>query len=112
MPRPEWTREVEQRLRAAPGLGVRDLAREMGRHPVSLASAYRAATGEAPSEAAARFRVERAAHLLRETKEAPARIALEAGFCDQSHMIRTFRRLIGRLPSAVRADAAWMRASV
>ena len=112
VPRPDWTREVERRLRADPGLGVRDLAREIGRHPVWLASAYRAATGEAPSEAAARFRVERAAHLLRESEEAPAAIALEAGFCDQSHMIRTFRRLIGRLPSAVRADAASMRPGI
>jgi AraC-like DNA-binding protein len=112
IPRPDWTREAERRLRADPGLAVRDLARQIGRHPVWLASAYRAATGETPSEAAARFRVERAAHLLRETAEAPAAIALEAGFCDQSHMIRTFRRLIGRLPSAVRADAAWMRPSV
>lgn len=112
VPRPDWTRDAERRLRADPGLAVQALARDVGRHPVWLASAYRAATGEAPSEAAARFRVERAAHLLRETDGAPAQIALEAGFCDQSHMIRTFRRLLGRLPSAVRADAAMMRPSV
>ena len=110
--RPGWTYEVERRLRAEPGLGLMDLAREIGRHPAWMGPAYRRATGEAPSEAAARFRVERAAHLLRETDEAPAQIAIDAGFCDQSHMIRTFRRVVGRLPSAVRADAAWMRPSV
>jgi AraC family transcriptional regulator len=107
--RPEWMRQVERRLRAAPGLSVRDLATEVGRHPVWLGAAYRRVAGEAPSEAAARFRVEAAARLLRETDETPARIAVEAGFCDQSHMIRTFRRLMGRLPSAVRADAARLR---
>ena len=110
--RAEWTSEAEQRLRADPGLSVRDLAREMELHPVWLGSAYRRATGEPPSHAAARFRVERAARLLRETDEPPVQIAHDAGFCDQSHMIRTFRRVIGRLPSAVRADAAWMRPSV
>ena len=30
-----------------------------------------------------------------------ASIALEAGFCDQSHMNRTFRRVLGRSPAAV-----------
>lgn len=110
--RPDWTYEAERRLRSAPDLSVRDLAGHLGLHPAWLGSAYRRATGEAPSQAAARFRVERAAHLLRETDELPARIAQDAGFCDQSHMIRTFRRVIGRLPSAVRADAAWMRPSV
>lgn len=110
-PRAGWIAEVEQRLRNNPGEGVGALARHVGRHPAWLGSAYRRATGEAPSEAAARFRVERAARLLRETDEPPAEIATEAGFCDQSHMIRTFRRLLGRLPSAVRADAAAMRPS-
>ncbi|HYE45246.1 MAG TPA: AraC family transcriptional regulator [Caulobacter sp.] len=107
--RAQWTQQVERRLRDDPALRVRDLAREVGRHPAWLGSAYRRATGEALSEAAARFRVETAARLLRETHEPPAGVAAEAGFCDQSHMIRTFRRLLGRAPSAVRADAAWMR---
>jgi AraC-like DNA-binding protein len=107
--RPAWTGLVEQRLREDPALKVADLAREADRHPAWLGPGYRRVMGEGPAEAAARFRVERAARLLRETDEAPALIAAEAGFCDQSHMIRTFRRLLGRLPSSVRADRAWMR---
>jgi transcriptional regulator GlxA family with amidase domain len=43
-------------------------------------------------ETAARFRVERAARALRETNHPCAYIAHEAGFCDQSHMNRSFRR--------------------
>lgn len=31
-------------------------------------------------------------------------IALESGFCDQSHMNRTFRRVLGRSPLEVRED--------
>lgn len=48
--------------------------------------------------------VERAARLLRETDESCAGIALEAGFRDQSHMSRVFRRVLGRSPSVVRED--------
>jgi transcriptional regulator GlxA family with amidase domain len=60
-------------------------------------------------ETAARFRVERAARSLRETNHACAYIAHEAGFCDQSHMNRTFRRSLGRTPSEVRDDRAVFR---
>jgi len=47
--------------------------------------------------------------LLRETNEPFASVALDAGFCDQSHMNRTFRRLLGRPPSAVRKDRERIR---
>jgi transcriptional regulator GlxA family with amidase domain len=57
----------------------------------------------------ARFRVERCARLLRETDLPFAYIATDAGFCDQSPMIRTFRRVLGRLPSAVREDKEHFR---
>jgi hypothetical protein len=48
---------------------------------------------------------------IAESDEEAAHIAASAGFCDQSHMIRTFNRILGRLPSAVRADRAFMRRS-
>jgi AraC-like DNA-binding protein len=104
-----WTAEVGRRLRADPGVSVRDLAREAGRHPAWLGTGYRRATGESLAAAAARFRVERAACLLRETDLTPAQVAADAGFCDQSHMSRSFRRLLGRLPSQVRADRCRFR---
>ncbi len=105
-----WIAEAGRRLRQTPHLKVGDLAREVGRHPAWLGGAYRRATGESLAAAAARFRVERAAWLLRETDCPPAQAAAEAGFCDQSHMSRTFRRVLGRLPSSVRADREGFRA--
>ena len=107
--RPGWVDEIDRRLRDDPTSKVQDVAREIGRHPVWLGVAYRRAIGEGLPEAAARFRVEHAARLLRETDETTALIAATAGFCDQSHMIRSFRRVLGRLPSAVRSDRAYMR---
>jgi AraC-like DNA-binding protein len=99
-----WVGTVMRRLRNDTTLRVRDLARGVDRHPSWIGSAYRRATGEGLPETAARFRVERAANLLRETDQPYARVAVEAGFCDQSHMNRTFRRVLGRSPTEVRED--------
>jgi AraC family transcriptional regulator len=108
-PAADWTAEVTRLLRDRPGLTAGDLARRVKRHPAWLGSAYQAATGEGLATAGSRFRMEHAAWLLRETDLAPAHVAADAGFCDQSHMSRTFRRLLGRLPSSVRADRLGFR---
>jgi AraC-like DNA-binding protein len=104
-----WIDAVSRRLRQDPSLRVHQLAGEVGRHPSWLGSAYRRATGEGLMAAAARFRVEHASRLLRETDQPYACIALEAGFCDQSHMNRSFRRVVGRAPTAVRCDRISLR---
>lgn len=104
-----WLEAIAGRLGQDASLKVSDLAREVGRHPSWLGTAYRRAVGEGLAETAARFRVERAARLLRETDMPAASVAAEAGFCDQSHMSRTFRRVLGRLPSAVRDDRRGFR---
>jgi len=106
---PGWVHVIHRQLRNDTTLTVNDLARTVGRHPSWLGTAYRQATGEGPMETAARFRVERAARSLRETNHACAYIAHESGFCDQSHMNRTFRRLLGRAPFEVRDDRAAFR---
>ena len=99
-----WIGTINRRLREDTTLSISDLAREISRHPSWVGSAYKQATGEGLQEAAARFRVERATRLLRETVQPYAAIALDAGFCDQSHMNRTFRRVLGRSPAAVRQE--------
>jgi AraC-like DNA-binding protein len=108
-PPPPWVGTVAERLTEERSPSVSALAREVERHPAWLGTAYRQATGERISETLARHRVERAAQLLRESDRPAALIALEAGFCDQSHMSRTFRRLLGRSPSSVRAERATIR---
>lgn len=106
---PGWTRLIEQRLRTGAVVSVTSLANELGRHPSWLGTAYRQAMGEGILNTAARLRVERAALLLRETDLSYAQVAADAGFCDQSHMNRTFRRVLGRVPSALRQDGQGFR---
>ncbi|PCC68145.1 AraC-type DNA-binding protein [Nannocystis exedens] len=104
MRRPAWLDAVEARLDTAAPPSTTDLARELGLNPAWLAQAYRAAIGEGIGETVRRKRVELATSLLRGSDAPAAEIAVAAGFCDQSHMIRAFRSLIGRTPSQVRAE--------
>lgn len=106
---PDWLGDITRRLKDDPARKVSDLAQEAGLHPSWLGAAYRRAAGEGLMDTAARFRVERAARALRETDLPFASIATDAGFCDQSHMIRTFRRVLGRLPTTVREDKKHFR---
>jgi AraC family transcriptional regulator len=99
-----WIGDIARRLREDASLKISDLATGIRRHPSWVGSAYRHAIGEGLQETAARLRVERATCLLRETGQSLSAIALEAGFCDQSHMNRTFRRVLGRSPASVRKE--------
>jgi len=107
--RPDWLDHITRCLRDDPSRRVSELARAAGLHPSWLGTAYKRAAGEGLMDTVARVRVEHAARLLRETDLPLAYIATDAGFCDQSHMIRTFRRVLGRLPSAVRRDKGHFR---
>ena len=81
-----------------------EVARSLDLNVHYLARAYRAAVGEGIHESARRRRVERAAILLRRTDTPLVEVALSSGFCDQSHMNRCFRAVLGRTPVAVRAE--------
>jgi AraC family transcriptional regulator len=109
-PASTWFDTVTNGLRADPSRRIADLAREVRRSPAWIGPAYRSRAGEGLQEVASRFRVERATQLLRESDETLCAIAIEAGFSDQSHMTRTFRRVLGRLPTAVRKDRQFFRA--
>jgi AraC family transcriptional regulator len=107
-----WISTIARRLNEDTTLKIGELAIEARRHPSWVGSAYRQATGEALQETASRLRVERATRLLRETGQPFSSIALEAGFCDQSHMNRTFRRVLGRSPAVVREERRDFRLSI
>lgn len=91
---------------AAAGSGAAGPARGRCLHPAWIARSYRAAAGEGLREALRRSRVEAAVRQLRESSAPLAEIAVAAGFCDQSHMNRSFRRVVGRTPLEVRREAA------
>lgn len=102
--RPDWIDKIDHALRSETGPSAKELGVLAQRHPFWLGAAYAKAKGESLQRTVARLRVEKASRLLRETADSGAAIAADAGFFDQSHMIRTFKRILGRTPSAVRAD--------
>src|SRR5262249_28347584 len=83
-------------------LEVRQLAEEVGAHPVHLARVFREAWGCSPGELIRWRRIDRAAYLLRRSRLSGAEIAAAVGFVDQSHLIRAFRVMYGVSPEAYR----------
>jgi AraC family transcriptional regulator len=104
---PLWGERVK--LLLGTEVGTREIARVTSLNSAWLARAYRAWRGEGMAETVRRLRVERAALLLRGGVDALADIAIAAGFCDQSHMNRAFRAVLGRTPLEVRREEALLR---
>jgi AraC family transcriptional regulator len=103
-PHPAWADQVEDWLEEE--AATRAIADDVARHPAWLARAYRAWRGEGMGETVRRRRVERATLRLRGSLAPIADVAAECGFCDQSHMNRAFRIVLGRTPLEVRREAA------
>jgi AraC family transcriptional regulator len=91
---------VEGDLANAPTLSA--LARDIGVHPAHLARIFRAARGESLGAYVRRRRIEEADRALATTDRPLAEIAAAAGFCDQAHFTRVYRRHFGSSPGARR----------
>jgi AraC family transcriptional regulator len=104
---PPWLERVREILnasgRAPPSLS--GLAAEAGVHPGYLAAAFRQHFGCSVGDYARRRRVLLACRQLTETDRPLAAIACDAGFADQSHFTRTFRRIVGVTPAVYRRAA-------
>jgi AraC-like DNA-binding protein len=89
---------------AAADLSADDLAAAAGCSRYAAYRAFRQVYGLAPSEYQRQLRV-RAARRLLSRGVSPAAAAAEAGFADQAHLTRWFRRSYGITPGAYRAAA-------
>jgi len=83
----------------------RVLAEFAGLSPWYFVRAFKQTAGVSPHRFLLQSRVERVKHLLVETELPLAQIAIAAGFGDQSHCTRWFRKLVGITPSRFR----WLR---
>jgi AraC family transcriptional regulator len=98
-----WLDRVRDLLHDEPGpRALADLAREVGRHPIYLARAFRARFGTSVGEYARCLRVERARRLLHHRSLSLSEVAARAGYSDQSHLTRDFRRSFGQSPGSYR----------
>jgi len=101
--RPPWVSRIidmiESDLARAPTLS--QLAAEIGLHPAHFSRAFRKTCGETLGEYVRRRRVEQA-DLALGSDLSLAEIAAQAGFSDQAHFTRVFRRHFGVSPGARR----------
>ena len=101
---PAWLLEVQELLhtRFRERLDFRELATAAGVQPATLARAFRRHFRSSPGEYQRTLRVRWAAERLTRSTLPIGRIALQAGFSDQSHLTREFRRRMGLPPAAFR----------
>jgi AraC family transcriptional regulator len=106
-PRPSWLGSAEEFLRARIGdpVGLSELAAAVGVNPAHLARVFRARHGVSVGEYGRRLRLDWAAAEVARDDRPIAAIAAEAGFADQSHFTRLFRRHVGTTPARFREEA-------
>ncbi|MBC7917932.1 MAG: AraC family transcriptional regulator [Rhodoferax sp.] len=92
---------VDNRLGDA-HLSVRDLAQQLGCTPDYLSRLFFQTTGEHLMKFINRLRMERAAHLLRETELTAKEVAWACGFSTQSYFIRMFQNHFNMTPKVWR----------
>jgi AraC family transcriptional regulator len=104
---PRWLAAAEELLRASIGRPIRlgELATAAGVDPGHLARAFRAQYGLSVGEYGRRLRLAWAAAEIARTDAPLATVAAEAGFADQSHFTRLFRRYVGITPARYRQEA-------
>ena len=103
---PKWLERVRNILeqRFAEPFKLSEIAAEAGVHPVHLAREFRKHYGTSVGEYLRRVRIEYACRELMGSNAAVTNIAFAAGFADQSHFSRTFKRLCGTTPGRYRAS--------
>lgn len=101
---PRWLEDLKHDLEegslASVHVGAR--ARRAGAHPAHASRLFRRCYGASITEFAQMHSVRRALRSLTRASEPLSEVALAAGFYDQSHMTRVFRRITGRTPGAHR----------
>ena len=101
---PRWLDQITDRLHAQfnENLALADLAESAGVHAVHLARVFRRFHRCTVGEYVRRLRIEFASCQLSASDTPLVEIALAAGFSDQSHFSRTFKRHTGMLPTEFR----------
>lgn len=102
---PHWLGKAKEMLHEsyAEGPTLEEIASAAGVHPVHLATQFRKAFSVTVGEYLRRLRVEYSSRELVNSSRPLVEIGLDAGFSDQSHFTRTFKRVTGLTPAAYRA---------
>lgn len=86
-------------------ISLSEIAQAAGLSVSHFKSLFRTAVGVPPHQYLIRRRVERAAYQLRRGRTPIGQIALENGFCHQSHLAMHTRRVLGVTPQELRENS-------
>lgn len=101
---PRWLKAADDLLHAefAAPLTLEYVAQAVGVHPVHLARTFRQQYHCTVGDYVRQLRIEAACQQIASSDLPLADIALAAGFADQSHFTKTFKRLVGVSPTTFR----------
>lgn len=105
---PPWLNVVEELVRAGfmEPLMITEVAAHVGVHPVHLARVFRSHFGESFGQYLRRLRLDWAATQLSRPDVTLCDLAAKAGFSDQSHFTRVFKKHTGLTPARYRTLTA------
>lgn len=104
--RPQWLEHVLEAFPWAAAIPLREAAAMAGLHETHFSRAFRHHVGMTANEYRAQARLRLASELLLTTTASLARVALSAGFSDQSHLTRAFSEKLGLAPAGYRRTFA------
>ena len=101
---PQWLAIVKKTLdeRFRESLQMGELAAIARLHPVHLSRTFKAYYGCSIREYLQRLRLNHARQLLDDDQLSLTEIAAEAGFCDQGHFSKIFKKVYGTSPGSYR----------
>lgn len=104
---PSWLRRAREMLNDVwnQSVSIEDIAGAVGVHPSHLNRVFRAHMNQTPGEYLRTIRMERATREVLATDLPLKAIAAHAGFSDQAHFTREFRRTHGQSPLEMRRSA-------
>ncbi len=103
---PRWLHQAKEMLHEhfLDNLSLSDISQTVGVHPVHLSREFRRYYRSTVGEYIRQLRIEYACREMLNPDASLAEIASAAGFADQSHFARTFKRLLGKPPAAFRSN--------
>lgn len=103
---PAWLKRARDLIhdRVDQPITLSEVAREVGVHPAHLARTFRRFYHRSLGAYLRGLRIDRASRVLTERTASLSEVALQAGFYDQSHFTRVFKRHTGMTPAQFRAS--------
>lgn len=104
---PSWARElkeiIQDQIDTNLSLSLKEISQSLHVHPTYLSREFSKYFDDLSfGDYIRKLRIEKAIHLLNESKHSLAEIAYLTGFSDQSHFNRIFKKTTGKNPSAFR----------